>query len=72
MIISRKRFEAEVQKRVDEAVCKTEERFWRNESERDWERYIAQLEERLIAVEKANGIDHPSHHRGKSVTASRW
>lgn len=31
MIISRKRFEAEVQKRVEEAVCKTHENMYRDE-----------------------------------------
>lgn len=64
MIISRKRFDAEVQKRVEEAVRKVEENHWRNESERNRDRFMAELENRLIAVEKACGIDHPSHHRG--------
>lgn len=61
MIISRKRFEAEVQKRVEEAVRKCEESYWRAELERDRNRAIHALETRIIALEKKNGIDHPSH-----------
>ena len=72
MIISRKRFEAEVEKRVVDEVRKVEESYWRNERERDRERIIGLLEERLIAVEKKNGIDHPSHHRGECVPPARW
>lgn len=69
MIISRKRFEAEVQKRVEEAICKVEESHWRRESEQAQGRFLEKLEERLIAVEKACNIDHPSHHRGDNVRA---
>ena len=54
MIISRKRFEAEVQKRVEEAVCKTHENMYRDERERDMHR----------------NIDHPSHHYGDNVKAA--
>lgn len=64
MIISRKRFEEEVQKRVEEAVCKAQDRIWQEDRNRDMNRSIAELEYRLIAVEKACGIDHPSHHNG--------
>lgn len=64
MIISKKRFEAEVNKRVEEAVCKAHERIWQEERQRDMYRSIAELETRLIEVEKKNGIDHPSHHNG--------
>lgn len=72
MIISKKKFEEECLKRVEEAVRKVEESHWRAEGERTRERYIAELENRLIAVEKANGIDHPSHHRGDSISPARW
>lgn len=69
MIISRKRFEAEVQKRVEEAVCKVQENNWREQREREQYRQIGELEQRLIELEKKNGIDHPSHHRGDNVRA---
>ena len=67
MIISRKRFEEECQKREAEAVRQVEESHWRRESEQAQGRFIEKLEERLIAVEKACSIDHPSHHRGDNV-----
>lgn len=70
MIISKKRFEEECRKRVDEAICKIEENHWRNERERNREQFLNQLEKRLIAVEKKNGIDHPSHHREETCTAA--
>lgn len=69
MIISRKRFEEECNKRVDEAIRKVEERCWQRESERNKELCIAELEKRVIAVEKACNIDHPSHHHGENVRA---
>ena len=69
MIISKKRFEAEVTKRVDEAICKFQEHHWREERERDHYRQMRELENRLIAVEKANGIDHPSHHTLEATRA---
>ena len=65
----RKRFEEEVNKRVDEAVCKVQEQMWRNESDRNNQRCLVELEKRLIALEKKNGIDHPSHHDGETVRA---
>lgn len=65
MIISRKRFEAEIQKRVEEELCKQQERIWQEDRNREMYRNIADLEVRLIAVEKKNGIDHPSHHDGR-------
>ena len=61
MIISRKRFEAEVEKRVQEVVAKVEENHWRNEREREQNRFASELEQRIIALEKKNGIEHPSH-----------
>ena len=61
MIISKKRFEAEVNKRVDEAICKFQENVWRDERERDQNRFASELEQRIIALEKKNGIEHPSH-----------
>lgn len=62
MIISKKRFEAEVNKRVEEAVKKVEENHWRYETEQRQERFIDSLQTRLIECEKKCGIDHPSHH----------
>ena len=69
MIISRKRFEAEVQKRVEDAICKAHENMYRDERERDMHRQFRELENRLIAVEKKNGIDHPSHHTIEAARA---
>lgn len=60
MIISKKKFEAEVNKRVDEAVRKFQENVWREERERDQNRFAGELEQRIIALEKKNGIEHPS------------
>jgi hypothetical protein len=64
MIISRKRFEAEIQRRVEEDVCKAQERMFQEERLRDMYRDIRKIEDRLIEVEKKSGIDHPSHHNG--------
>jgi hypothetical protein len=69
MIISKKRFEEEVNKRVDEAVRKVEENHWRFEREERMGRHIDQLQGRLIECEKKCGIDHPSHHKGDTMTA---
>ena len=62
MIISRKRFEAEVNKRAEEAISKIQERVWRDEREREQNRFASELEQRVIALEKKNGIEHPSHN----------
>lgn len=69
MIISRKKFEAEVQKRVEEAVKKVDEYHWRKDREHELHRELDYLGKRLIELEKKNGIDHPSHHRVESVCA---
>ena len=69
MIISRKRYEADIKKAVEEAVCKCEENHWRAESDREKARFLEGMEKRLIAVEKKCDIDHPSHHRGETVMA---
>lgn len=61
MIISKKRFEAEVAKRVEEAACKIQENHWHEEREREQNRFASELEQRVIALEKKNGIEHPSH-----------
>ena len=61
MIISRKRFQEEVDKQVNEAVRKAEEQMWNNEQERNKQRFLSELEQRIIALEKKNGIEHPSH-----------
>ena len=72
MIISRKRFEAEVNKRVEEAIFKCNENFYRENRERDQHLQMRELEKRLIELEKKNGIDHPSHHRGDNVVCAGW
>ena len=61
MIISKKRFNEEVEIRVREEMKKFEEWHWREEREREQRREQRDLEIRLIAVEKACGIEHPSH-----------
>ena len=72
MIISRKRFEAEANKRVEEALCKAHEQFYRDERDRERHRELHALELRIIALEKKNGIDHPSHHCGENVPLPRY
>lgn len=37
------------------------EACWRDEREREMHKRMSDMELRLIAVEKKNGIDHPSH-----------
>ena len=61
MIISRKRFEAAINKRVEEAQNKFQEHIWREEREREQNRFASELEQRIIVLEKKNGIEHPSH-----------
>lgn len=70
IFISKKRFEAEVQKKVDEVTRKIEEHHWREERERNRDRFIGELENRVIECEKKCGIDHPSHHRGDNCHAA--
>lgn len=69
MIISRKRFNEEVEKRVQEEVKKIEEWHWREERERERCREMRDLEHRVIECEEKLGIDHPSHHRGDNCKA---
>lgn len=69
MIISKKKFEEEVQKRVEEAIKKVDENHWRFEREQRQGQFIDQLQKRLIECEKKCGIDHPSHHPGDTMTA---
>lgn len=69
MIISRKRFDKEVEKRVCEEMKRFEEFQWREERERERCREMRELEIRLIALEKACGIDHPSHRTLEAVRA---
>lgn len=69
MIISKKRFEEEVQKRVEEAVKKVDENRWRFEREQRQGQFLEQLQKRIIALEKACGIDHTSHHPCDNMTA---
>ena len=70
MIISRKKYERNIKQAVEEAICKVEENHWRAESERNKERFVHDMERRLIEVEKKSGIDHPSHHRDVTCKAS--
>lgn len=44
-----------------------QEGHWREDRERSRDQYLAKLEDRLISLEKKNGIDHPSHHRGDNL-----
>lgn len=67
MFISRKKFEAEVNKRAEEKIAQAQERMWQEDRMRDMYRNISDLEIRLIAVEKKNGIEHPSHNNVKCI-----
>lgn len=69
MIISRKKFNEEVEKRVSEELKRYDEMRWRDDREREVNRRMGELENWLIEVEKKCGIDHPSHHRGDNVCA---
>lgn len=69
LFVSKKNFEEEVEKRVCEKLKVFEENQWRDERERERHRYIGDLEQRLIVVEKRMGIDHPSHRLGDNVRA---
>lgn len=69
MIISKKRFNEEVEKRVQEEMKKIEEWHWREERERERCREMRDLENRLIKAEKQLGIDHPSHHTLEAARA---
>ena len=69
MIISRKRFNEEVERRVCEEMKRRDEMIWRDEREREQNRIMRDLELRLIAVEKKNGIEHPSHKCMEAVRA---
>ena len=67
MIISRKKFEAEANKRAEEKIAQAQQRMWQEDRMRDMYRNISDLEIRLIAVEKKNGIEHPSHNNVKCI-----
>jgi hypothetical protein len=69
MIISRKRFEKEVRERVEQELHRFYEHRDREDREREHIRQIRELENRLIKVEKACGIDHPSHNTLEAVRA---
>lgn len=69
MIISRKRFNEEVEKQVCERMKQFEEFQWREERERQRLRDMRDLENRVIKLEKACGIDHPSHSTLEAVRA---
>ena len=67
--ISRHRFTEEVEKRVCEEMKRVDEYRWREDREREQHQRMRDLEFRLIAVEKKNGIDHPSHSALEAVRA---
>lgn len=69
MIISKKKFDEAVEKRVQEEMKKYEEWRWKEDRDREHYREMRELENRLIRVEKAQGIDHPSHHTVEAVRA---
>lgn len=69
MIISRKRFNEEVERRVCEEMKRIDELRWRDDREREQERHMRDLEMRLSKVEKACGVDHPSHNTYEAVRA---
>ena len=65
--ISKRKFHDEVERRVCEEMKKYEEYRYRDEKEREQTMVRRELENRLIAVEKACGIDHPSHRSFEAV-----
>lgn len=69
LFASKKKFDEEVEKRVCEKLKTFEENQWRDERERERHRYVSDLEQRLIVVEKRLRIKHPSHNRGDNVRA---
>ena len=69
IFMSKRRFHDAVERRVSEEMKKYEEYRWRDEQEREQARIRRDLEKRLIQVEKACGIDHPSHRCLEAVRA---
>jgi hypothetical protein len=69
IIMSKRRFHDAVERRVCEEIKHYEECRYRDEQERERLRDKRELENRLIAVEKACGIDHPSHRCLEAVRA---
>lgn len=69
IFMSKRRFYEEVERRVSEEIKKYEEYRYRDEQERRANETRRELENRLIAVEKACGIDHPSHRCLEAVRA---
>lgn len=67
LFMSKKKFEREVEKRLCDRLKVAEENLWRNEREREQHRYVSDLEQRLIVVEKRLRIKHPSHQRGETA-----
>ena len=72
MIISRKRFNKEVEKRVQEEMKRAEEWHWREDRERERCREMRDLEIRLIKCEKSLNIDHPSHNTLEAARAAYY
>lgn len=63
IFVSKRRFYEEVEKRVSEEIRKYEDYRSRDDLERRLRTEKDQMEARMMALEKAAGIDHPSHHR---------
>ena len=63
IFISKRKFYEEVEKRVSEEIRRYEDYRSRDDLERRLRSEKDQMEARMIALEKACGIDHPSHHR---------
>ena len=67
--ISNRSFNDAVEHRVCEEMKRIDEIRWRDEREREQQRQIRDLENRLIKVEKKLEIDHPSHYTCEAVRA---
>lgn len=63
IFMSKRRFHDAVEQRVCEEMKRYEDYRSREDLERRLRSEKDQLEARMIALEKACGIDHPSHHR---------
>lgn len=63
IFVSKRRFHDEVERRVCEEMRRYEDWRSRDDLERRLRTEKDQMEARLIQLEKACGIDHPSHHR---------
>ena len=69
VFVSKKRFREEVEQRVCEEMKRIDEMRWRDDREREMQRIMRDMENRLIRVEKELEIDHPSHNCCEDVRA---